>query len=83
MMAGTNIMRKRRRKMAEFCYQCTQDHFGDGNKNDFQNMSKKSNTDKGLYASVLCEGCGYTQVNHDGMCIHHETDCLVAENEKS
>jgi len=51
--------------MAEFCYQCTQDHFGDGNKNDFQNMSKKSNTDKGLYASVLCEGCGYTQVNHD------------------
>jgi hypothetical protein len=32
---------------------------------------------------VLCEGCGYTQVNHNGMCIHHETDCLIAKNEKA
>ena len=23
--------------MAEFCYRCTQDHFGDGNKNDLWN----------------------------------------------
>ena len=71
--------------MAQFCYQCTQDHFGDGNKNDFQNLSKRGDTDKGLYVGVLCEGCGYTQVDHDGMCLHHRIDCLmvrVKENEK-
>ena len=68
--------------MAEFCYQCAQDHFEDGSVNDFKGLSTEKDTKEGLYISALCEGCGITQVDHDGACIHHTTDCLVAENEK-
>lgn len=68
--------------MAEFCYQCTQDHFGDGNKNNFKDLTTTKDTKEGLYLTALCEGCGITQVDHNGMCIHHEIDCLVASDEK-
>ncbi len=68
--------------MAEFCYQCTEYHFGDGSVNDFKDLSNEKNTKEGLYISALCEGCGITQVDHSGMCIHHNTDCIVAEQEQ-
>lgn len=57
--------------MSDFCKQCSKDVFGE----DFGDMAKIStpeDTAKGLYASVLCEDCGYIQVDHEGNCITHD-----------
>jgi hypothetical protein len=37
-------------------------------------ISTKADTKNKLYATVLCEGCGSTQVDHLGDCIHHKAD---------
>ena len=57
--------------MSDFCKQCSMDVFGE----DFGDMAKLStleDTANKLYASVLCEDCGYIQVDHEGNCITHE-----------
>lgn len=54
--------------MAEFCKQCADDMgFPES---DFVNPDLKH----GLYNTVLCEGCGWTNVNSKGECV--STDCL-------
>jgi hypothetical protein len=60
--------------MAEFCLQCNGDMFGHEVKNDFVGLSTPDDTLKGLFALVLCEGCGPCQVDHTGRCISN--DCL-------
>lgn len=49
--------------MAEFCYDCIRKNFGDVDlqKHDFYGICKK-----GEVAYVLCEGCGYRFVDHNG-----------------
>ena len=64
--------------MAEFCYQCTEDHFGDGAKNDFI-MSRENVARHFTHFHALCEGChidnpenpdyNHTLVNCDGVCV--------------
>jgi hypothetical protein len=57
--------------MSDYCRQCTKEIFGPDMKPDLAGLTTEQETHDGLYASVLCEGCGPTQVDHDGTCIHH------------
>lgn len=54
--------------MASFCKQCSIETWGFDDR-DFAGISSEEDTKKGLYALVLCEGCGPTQVDHTGTCI--------------
>lgn len=56
--------------MADFCKQCSIDVFGE-DFGDMAGISKPEDTAKGFYAGVLCEDCGYIQVDHLGNCITH------------
>jgi hypothetical protein len=59
--------------MADFCQQCTMTTFGPETR-DLAGLSTPEDTVKGLYAVVLCEGCGPTLVDHEGKCMCE--DCL-------
>ncbi len=61
--------------MADFCTQCTADLLGEeGHSGDFVGLSTAQETAAGRYLPVLCEGCGYTQVDHTGRCV--SSDCI-------
>lgn len=63
--------------MADFCLQCSQmlgfDH------PDLDGLTTEEDTKNGLYAVVLCEGCGPIQVDHTGRCIC--VDCAERHND--
>lgn len=59
--------------MAEFCKQCSTAIFGE-DFGELAGLSTADDTAQGLYALVICEGCGPTQVDHDGACI--APDCI-------
>jgi len=59
--------------MADFCTQCSIEIFHE-DMGDMANISTKEDTENEMYAVVLCEGCGPTQVDHLGNCI--SDDCL-------
>lgn len=61
--------------MADFCKQCSVGLWPDKPEgyNDFIGLSTFEDTCKGLYAIVLCEGCGPCQVDHLGNCV--SSDC--------
>jgi len=59
--------------MADFCKQCSIDHFGE-DLGDLSGLSSEEDTRKGMYAVVICEGCGPCQVDHTGKCV--SKDCL-------
>jgi hypothetical protein len=59
--------------MADFCKQCSEVLFGEDS-HDFAGITSPDDTAKGLYLTALCEGCGATQVDHEGKCIHHEAE---------
>lgn len=54
--------------MADFCKQCAIELLG-GDLGELANLSTPEHTAAGLYANVLCEGCGPIQVDHTGLCI--------------
>lgn len=58
--------------MSDFCKQCSIDLFGKDFE-DLRGLTTPADTDNGLYAPAICEGCGFIQVNHEGECI--TTDC--------
>lgn len=60
--------------MADFCRQCSIEVFGEDLK-DLSGLSSPEDTKNGLYSVVICEGCGATQVDHEGVCI--SPDCLT------
>lgn len=64
--------------MADFCRQCALEVFGPMRGPDYAGdmvgLSSAHDTECGLFAVVLCEGCGPTQVNHVGECVVH--DCV-------
>ncbi len=59
--------------MADFCKQCALNIFGEDS-GDFAGISKAEDTANHTYALVICEGCGATQVDHEGRCVCD--DCL-------
>lgn len=52
--------------MAEFCRDCALDMWGSEDSTDFKDISTEEDTEKGQFASVLCEGCGDILVDHTG-----------------
>lgn len=60
--------------MADFCKQCSIHHFGRDTK-DLAGMSTGQDTVQRLYIKAICEGCGFTWVDHEGVCV--ATDCMV------
>jgi hypothetical protein len=59
--------------MADFCAQCSIDMFGK-DYGDLRGITTSEDVEAGLYAVVICEGCGHIQVDVDGHCI--TGDCL-------
>ncbi len=59
--------------MADFCKQCALHMWGEEIPSDFVGIQTPEVTAQGLYTLVLCEGCGGTQVDHEGTCMYHET----------
>lgn len=51
--------------MADFCRQCSMDHFGE----DFGDLRPTRKLPPGTSMFALCEGCGPIQVNQEGECI--------------
>lgn len=54
--------------MADYCKACSIEIFGEDFR-ELAGLSSPEQTAKGLYPVVICEGCGSTQVDHDGACI--------------
>lgn len=59
--------------MADFCKQCSENTFGE-DFCDLAGITTNVNTRHKEYASVICEGCGPTLVDHTGQCVNPE--CL-------
>lgn len=53
--------------MAEFCRQCSEKIFGEDVK-DLAGLSKPEDTELDRFVGVLCEGCGFVCVDHEGTC---------------
>lgn len=65
--------------MANFCRQCSIDMFG----RDFKELAgdtTEEQTKHGIVANVICEGCGFIQVNHLGECVTKNCLCNGHEN---
>lgn len=58
--------------MADFCKQCSLTNFGQ-DFHDLEGLSTERQTKEGMYAHVICEGCGMTYVDHTGTCVY---DCI-------
>lgn len=58
--------------MADFCRQCSMDHFFGNDTRDLAGITTKEDMEQGLYALVICEGCGFVQVDPDGNCISRD-----------
>jgi len=63
--------------VADFCKQCSVDSFGE-DYHDLAGISTEADTKAGLFATVICEGCGFIQVDHEGRCV--TIDCLEHHN---
>lgn len=54
--------------MADFCSQCSKEIFGE-DLGDLKGLITEEQVNRGLGAPALCEGCGITLVNHEGLCL--------------
>lgn len=69
--------------VADFCKQCTAAFIaapGEVLPNDMAGLSTEADTNAGLYAQVLCEGCGLCLVDHTGKCV--STECFEKHGAK-
>jgi hypothetical protein len=63
--------------MSSFCKQCSLEMFQE----DFRELAgllSHEDADNGYLLEALCEGCGPTIVNEDGVCM--KPDCLKRHN---
>lgn len=65
--------------MADFCQECSIEIFGE-DMGDMSGLSTPEDTNAGLYASTLCEGCGWILVDHAGL---RQTEKLPETREDS
>jgi hypothetical protein len=54
--------------MADFCKACSIDLFGEDFK-ELAGITAQEAWDAGTACKVICEGCGYIQVDPDGNCV--------------
>jgi hypothetical protein len=66
--------------MADFCKQCSEEHFGEDFK-ELAGLSTEERVKEGYYAVVMCEGCGPIQVDVEGRCI--SSDCVLQHGKAS
>lgn len=66
--------------MADYCKQCSINLF-DLDYRELAKLSKPEDTEKGIYAEVICEGCGFTYVDHEGICVN--PNCMEQHGKKS
>lgn len=66
--------------MADFCKQCSEEIF-DEDFEQLKGLSTPEDTENELYASAICEGCGFIQVDHHGQCISPQ--CLKKHGVKN
>ena len=66
--------------MSDFCRDCSLLEFGEDFR-ELANISKQADTDLGLFAFVLCEGCGPIYVDHTGTRVDFHTWLEVGEPE--
>jgi hypothetical protein len=55
--------------MADYCLQCSEDYLGMPG-SDFVGVITEEDWVAGYVGNVLCEGCGFTQVDHVGRCVN-------------
>ena len=60
--------------MADFCRQCSIDNFGKDYE-DHKGLTDSESWEKGLAATVICEGCGFIQVDPEGNCVSQDCMC--------
>jgi len=53
--------------MADYCKQCALKMFGDDTR-DLAGLSTADHTKRNLFVPVICEGCGFIYVDHEGNC---------------
>ena len=58
--------------MAEFCLDCSRELFGEDS--DFKGIISEEQFNEGLIVPVLCEGCGFIEVDHLGKKIEEEEE---------
>jgi len=56
--------------MADFCLDCAENLFGKELPSDFEGILTEE--EEGYTISVLCEGCGYIEVDHLGKKVDKE-----------
>lgn len=54
--------------MADFCKLCSIELFGQDER-DLANLNPKVTLGPGEGFAVICEGCGFVYVNHEGECL--------------
>lgn len=59
--------------MADFCKACSEDLFGKDFK-ELAGLTTQEEWDNGKAAITICEGCGWIQVDPEGVCV--SKDCL-------
>lgn len=60
--------------MSEFCLQCSKRLGAPEGWSDFEKI-----VEEGITTEVLCEGCGYIRVDHNGRCLTHPNCDKVTE----
>lgn len=68
--------------MADFCKECSEEMFG-ADYGDLAGISTAQNTADGLYACVLCEGCGPILVDHRGLRVERDNTKIGEENDET
>ena len=51
--------------MADFCKECSEEIFGK-DFGDFKGLTTEEESSNKVYVEVLCEGCGFILVDHNG-----------------
>jgi hypothetical protein len=54
--------------MADFCEACSIELFGK-DYGDLKGLFGEDESKAGMVVRVICEGCGFTEVNHLGQCV--------------
>lgn len=65
--------------MADFCKQCSEALFGQ-DYGDLKGLTTVEDTKAEQYAAVVCEGCGFVLVDHEGRCVSKWPDCQENHN---
>lgn len=65
--------------MADYCKQCSIEIFG-GDFQELAGITTAANMADEKACIVICEGCGYIQVDPDGACI--SPDCYCSDGTK-